>query len=131
MEALLKKQALDNLWHHPTNYARNWIANLGRLWFNFPYSYTQQKLSTYFYILPNTALLLMLIPASYLAIVSRRFIPQEIYVLMLLASLTFAAGSLLSAQARHLLPIVPFLFLLLAITYGKATRIKIKDIIRR
>ena len=53
----LKQIAVENIKNHPKKYLKNWCANVGRLFFNYPYSYTPQKISTYFYILPNMLLL--------------------------------------------------------------------------
>jgi len=39
-----KKQSIDNITHHPAKYFINWMANIGRLLFSYPFSYTPQKL---------------------------------------------------------------------------------------
>lgn len=50
-----KEQAISNIRHHPLKYMANWLAKMGRLLFSYPYSFTAQKLSTYFYV-PNVFL---------------------------------------------------------------------------
>jgi len=40
----LKKQAIYNIIHHPAKYAQNWVANVGRLLFSYPHSFTPQRL---------------------------------------------------------------------------------------
>jgi hypothetical protein len=49
-----KAQALRNIAAHPAKYLRNWLANVGRLLFSYPYSYTEQKTSTFFYLAAST-----------------------------------------------------------------------------
>ena len=53
----LKARARENLAAHPSVYLRNLAANLSRMFFSFPYTHTEQKLSTLFYALPNSFLL--------------------------------------------------------------------------
>ena len=53
----LKARARENLAAHPAVYLRNIGANLSRMFFSFPYTHTEQKLSTLFYALPNSFLL--------------------------------------------------------------------------
>ena len=50
----LRKQAIYSITHYPAKYFANWMANIGRLLFSYPFSHTQHKLTTFFYIIPNT-----------------------------------------------------------------------------
>jgi hypothetical protein len=108
---VLKAQAIRNIMQNPTKFLKNWLANIGRLLFNYPYSYTYQKLSTYFYIIPNMFLVVLFVLCIYPAILGRRLIPYEISSLLFFGLISFGGSSLLSAYNRQLWPLVP-LFLL-------------------
>ena len=51
------RQGIENIKTHPKKFMRNVAANISRMCFSFPYSYTPQKLTTLFYVLPNAFLL--------------------------------------------------------------------------
>ncbi len=125
-DAAFQRRALENIRHHPLKYLHNVAANIGRLVFNYPYSYTPQKLSTYAYILPNVFLVALVVFSLYPTWVARRRIPFEIYALLAIGVIAFCGSSLLSAFNRQLVPIVPFLALWLAYVWTCVVRIEIR-----
>jgi len=126
-DGAIKKQALENIIHHPLGYLRNWIANVGRLLFSYPFSYTPQKISTYFYLLPNMFLVVFLLVSVYPAVRRRRAIPYEIYALLLFALIALGGTSLLCAYDRQFRPLVPILLLWLSFVYVRILRIELRD----
>ena len=68
----LKKQAISNIRNHPKSYMKNIIANIGRLLFNYPYTNTLQKLSTYFYMIPNMFIVVLSFMFIYPTILNRK-----------------------------------------------------------
>jgi hypothetical protein len=127
MDEAFKKQALDNIIHYPTRYLANWIANIGRLLFSYPFSYTPQKISTYFYLLPNMFLVVFLLVSVYPAVLRRRAIPYEIYALLLFALIALGGTSLLCAYDRQFRPLVPIFLLWLSFAYLRILRIEVRD----
>jgi hypothetical protein len=123
----LKKQALDNIIHHPSRFVMNWVANVGRLLFSYPFSYTPQKISTYFYLLPNMFLVVFLVGSVYPAVLKRRTIPYEIYALLFFALIAMGGTSLLSAYDRQFRPLVPIFLLWLSFVYVRILRIELRD----
>jgi hypothetical protein len=121
-----KQQAIDNIAHHPEKYITNWLANIGRLLFSYPFSYTQQKLSTYFYLLPNMFLFVLLALSLYPGLLRRRLIPYELSALLFFAGISFGGASLLSAYDRQFRPLVPILMLWLAWVYCSLLTISIR-----
>ena len=115
----LKAQALENIRRHPAKFARNWLANLGRLLFNYPYSYTPQKLSTYYYLLPNAFLVVAMTVCLYAGWLGRRLIPGEIHALLALAVLAFGGSSLLSAYERQFRVLAPLLGLWMVVVSAR------------
>jgi hypothetical protein len=122
-----KKQALDNIIHYPSRYLVNWIANIGRLLFSYPFSYTPQKTSTYFYLVPNMFLVVSLLLSIYPAVLKHRTIPYEIYALLLLALIAVGGTSLLSAYDRQFRPQVPIFLLWLSFIYLRILKIEVRD----
>jgi hypothetical protein len=121
-----QKQAIDNITHHPTKYFTNWMANIGRLLFSYPFSYTQQKLSTYFYLIPNMFIVVFFILSIYPAILRRKVIPYEIYALLYFSLVAFGGNSLLAADTRQFITLVPILILWLSFIYIRVMKIEVR-----
>ena len=121
-----KKQALYNIIHHPAKYFVNWTANIGRLLFSYPFSYTQHKLTTYFYLIPNMFIVVLFILGIYPVILRWNSIPYEIYALLYFGLVAFGGTSLLSAYDRQFRPLVPILFLWLCFVYIRVLRIEVR-----
>jgi 4-amino-4-deoxy-L-arabinose transferase-like glycosyltransferase len=105
----LKKTAIHNIGSHPGRYARNWGANLGRLFCNYPFSYVDQTPETYWYLIPGVLLAALLGLTAYPAWIMRGRIPHEITALAAVALLYIGGSSLLSAFNRMLMPVLPLL----------------------
>jgi len=120
------KKAIDNITHYPTKYFRNWTANIGRLLFSYPFSYTQQKLSTYFYLFPNMFIVVFFLLSIYPAFLRRKLIPFEIFALLYFNLVAFGGSSLLAADTRQFIPLVPILMLWLSFLYIRVMKIEIR-----
>ena len=105
-------EALRMIRQHPQAYVKNVAANMSRLWFSTPYSYTPQKLSTTFYILPNAFLLVGLVASAAIIARSRRRLPEFVPFSLFLA---VGIGILvpLYALPRYLVPLVPLMLWLI------------------
>lgn len=121
-----RKQAIQNIKSNPKKYFLNWLANIGRMFFSYPYSYTEQKLSTYLYIIPNMFLMVVFLFCIYPAFVNRRSIPFEIYNFIIFGAVTFFGSSLLSAYPRQLFPIIPILILFIAYVTTNFLKIQLR-----
>jgi hypothetical protein len=126
-----KRQAVYNITHHPTRFVANWMANIGRLLFSYPFSYTPQKLSTYFYILPNMFIVVLSILSLYPGYLGRRLIPYEIYASILLGLIALGGTSLLSAFDRQFRPLVPVFVLWISFILVRVLRIEIRQELER
>jgi hypothetical protein len=125
---LLRRQALENIAEYPQKFAANWVANLGRIFFNYPFSYTPQKLTTYAYLLPNMFIVVFGVICVFLAVSNWRLVPSEVYALLIFAFLGLGATSVPSAYARMLVPLVPFfglgIFVILGCTISLKTPVR-------
>lgn len=122
-----KKQAIYNITHHPGKYFINWIANIGRLLFSYPFSYTQHSLTTYFYLIPNMFIFVTFILSIYPVIVRWKSIPFEIYALLYISLIAFGGLSLVSGFDRYFRPLVPILLLWLAFVYVRVFKIEVRQ----
>lgn len=121
-----KRRAIQNIAHNPVKYLRNWIANIGRLLFSYPYSYLPQTLLTFFRLIPNLFLIVLFLLSLYPSYVGRKVIPYEIYSLALFGGFYFGGSSLLSAYNRFFCPLVPILSLWIIFTGFRILRIEIR-----
>jgi 4-amino-4-deoxy-L-arabinose transferase-like glycosyltransferase len=109
----LKAEARENLAAHPAVYLRNLAANLSRIFFSFPYTHTEQKLSTLFYALPNSFLLAYVTLAIVRMARRARAAFVTLHPYLLFAAAGFAGTALLSAYPRMLFPFVPIMLFLI------------------
>jgi hypothetical protein len=121
----LKRRGVEQIRHHPSKAFLNWLANLGRLLFSYPYSFTPQKLSTYFYLLPNMFIVVLSLLMIYPSAVRRSLIPGEIGWLMAFMGVAFLASSLVSAYERQFQILVPLLLLWLFFTLSRVVQIRL------
>jgi hypothetical protein len=123
----LQKRAADNLIHHPANFAVKWAANVGRLLFSYPFSFTSQRLTTYFFMAPNifvvVLFLLSLIPAA----MRPTSVPFELWALLLFAAVAFGGSTLLSAYDRQFWPLVPVLCAWMGFVYLRLLKIGFRE----
>lgn len=110
-DSAFRSAALRNLMGNPTKVVVNWLANVGRLLFSYPFSYSSQRLSTYFYMLPNMFLVVATVLSVWIAIKRRIRPPYEIAMLILFALVSVGGTSLLSGYERQFRPLVPILLL--------------------
>lgn len=106
-----KERALQNIVSHPVAFLGNWMANIGRLLFEYPYSYLPQNPATFLVMIPNSFLFVGLVIALPLILTRRRDIPDGLRVILLFSFFSFGGSSLLSAYFRQLIPLIPLLFL--------------------
>ena len=121
-----RKRAIENIVNYPSKYLKNVMANVGRLLFNYPFTHYNQKLSTYFFMIPNMFLVIIFILCIYPAFLGRKLIPYEIYGLILFGLISFGGSSLLSAYNRQFWPLVPVFMLWISFVISNILKVEIK-----
>ena len=121
----LKKEAIQNIKKHPKKYFMNWLANIGRIFFSYPYSYTNQSLTTYFTILPNMFIVVLGLPFFFITVMNRKIIHQEIFFLLCLVPIYLFGSSLLSAGREMFFVTLPVVGLWLAYIFDNFIQIKL------
>jgi hypothetical protein len=123
-DAAFQEQALEYIQSAPDEYTENVLANVARMWFSMPYSHTEQKLSTLFYVLPNALLLGAIVFCAGILILVRPRLPAEFLPFAALAAFTFGLSALLAAYPRMLFPIVPISLVVIAYVLANHVRVR-------
>lgn len=110
-----KRMAWKNIKNNPVKYFKNCISNIGRMFFNFPYSYKFQTPKTLVRLPFNGILLIAMLFSLIPAFVNRDKIPFSIKLLMLMAFIYFGGSVLANAETRMFTVIVPVI--LMWVTY--------------
>jgi hypothetical protein len=121
----MKKQAIKNIKKYPKKYFKNWCANVGRMLFSYPYSYAPQSLKTYFTVIPNMFIVVFSVLCSYITLINRKRIHQEIFLLLIFISVYLFGSSLLSAYRRMFFLAIPVIGLWLAYILDNFVQIKL------
>lgn len=120
-----KREAIKNIKSYPEKYAINWLANIGRIFFSYPYSYKKQSFRTYFTIIPNMFIVVLGIIFSYITFINRKKISLEIFLLLIFISIYLFGNSLVSDGRRVLFLALPIIGLWLAYVFDNFIQIKL------
>jgi hypothetical protein len=109
-----KRIAIKNIKSNPGKFFKNCISNVGRMFFNYPYSYTAQKNSTLARIFFNGIILVIGLFCLIPTFLNWRKIIFPIKFLLLFAAVYFGGSILASAETRMFTIIIPVLLLWIA-----------------
>ncbi len=125
----LRNRAIINIINNPLKYFRNWLNNIGRLLFHYPYTYVTPRLKIYYFghMIPGMFLFVLSVLCIYPSYVGRKIIPYEIYALVIFALIAFAGSSLVSAYSRQFQPLVPVFALWIFFTLSRVIKIEIRQ----
>lgn len=121
--AKLERRAATNIKDHPMKYLKNVVANVSRMFFNAPYSYTEQRLSALYYALPNAILLGVILFAGFVALRVRRALPKPAAPFAVFGITAFVLHALVAAYPRMLMPIVPVIVWFAAVVIANHVRV--------
>jgi hypothetical protein len=120
---MLERRALENIRDHPLKYGENVAANVSRMLFDAPYSYSRQRLSALYFALPNALLLAAALLSAFLALRMRHALPAAAVPFALFAGTAFGLHALVAAYPRMLLPVVPVIVWFAAVTIANQVRL--------
>jgi len=121
--ARLERKALENVREHPLKYVENVAANVSRMLFDAPYSYSSQRLTAVYFAVPNALLLGVVLLAAVIAVRVRGSLPPPAAPYAVFAIAALGLHALASAYPRMLFPIVPVLMWFAATTLANHVRI--------
>jgi len=114
----LEQRAIENIRGSPGKFAKNVAANVSRMTLGFPFSATQEDLSTLYYLLPNSAVLWALVGCALLLATRRVTFGFEGAVFGVFGGLAFALHSVLAAFPRMIMPLIPIALWFVFVTIG-------------
>ncbi|MBO8240529.1 glycosyltransferase family 39 protein [Prochlorococcus marinus XMU1412] len=107
----LTQKAISNIKQYPIKYARNIINNVSRLFYNIPSSYFYQRDITILRLIPNSILFSMILFSCLISFKKINKYPSEMIFCMVFIFIYIALSSLVSAYARMLTIVVPFILI--------------------
>lgn len=121
-----KRKATENIKHYPKKYLVNIVANVGRMFFSYPFTNMEQDVKTYFTIVPNMFVVVFMVIAMALSVVYYKKLPQELIILLLFILIYLAGSTLVSAFRRMFYITMPFWTVFIAYVFTNIVSIKIK-----
>ena len=129
----LKRIAFNNIKAYPFKYAQNCIANIGRMFFNFPYSPSSisykgvgNPIRSVVMLPPNAIIFSLLIFCLVLTLINWGKVIYYIRFLFCFVFLYLGISTIVSAYSRQFYVIVPILIFWIAYIIQKSLTIKIK-----
>lgn len=125
-DKILTNMAINNIKSHPVKFLGNWVSNVGRILFNFPYSYTLEKPGTLIRLPLNGIICVLLIFSIIPTIINWRKINYAIRLLIILSIIYLGGSSLASAETRMFSVIVPILLIHISYILNKTIKLNFK-----
>lgn len=122
-----KKLFWENVYKNPKKYFYNCFSNVGRMLFNFPFSYSAQKPGTLLRIPLNGAIVLFSLLCLLPTLLNWRKIPYVARYFLILSILYFGGSILGSAEIRMFSLIAPLLLFWIGIVLERYVRVRLKD----
>jgi hypothetical protein len=122
-----KTAAIENIKSHPKKYLSNWISNVGRLIFSYPYSNTQQTIKSLFTIVPDMFVVVIIVLLFAASIVHYKKFPEGVIWLFLFILIYLFGCTLLSAYRRMFYITMPFWFFFISYVLNNIFSLKIRN----
>lgn len=126
-EEAYQSAAIQNIKKYPKKYFTNWLANTGRLFFSYPYSNSKQTINSYYTIIPNMFIVVLMLFAIGISIVYYKKVPDAILLLLLFMVIYLFGSTLVSAYRRMFYITIPFWFVFFNYIFTHFVSIKIKN----
>jgi hypothetical protein len=120
-----KRIALRNIKAYPMKYIKNCFSNLGRMLFNYPYSYSIQKPGTLLRIPLNGVVIFLMLFSMIPALMNWKKIPFSLRFALILTVIYLGGSVLESAEFRMFTIIVPVLLLWITFILQKCLKIQL------
>lgn len=122
-----KTAAIENIKSHPKKYFSNWVANVGRLLFSYPYSNSEQTIKTYWTIIPNMFVIVIIVLTFALSILHYKKFPEGLILLFLFILIYLFGSTLISAYRRMFYVTMPFWVFFISYVFNNIISVKIKQ----
>jgi hypothetical protein len=126
-DSVYTKIAIENIKAHPIKFLKNCFSNVGRILFNYPYSYTLQKNTTLLRIALNGIVIVCILFCLVPTLINWRNLLFPIRFLLFFILLYFCASILASAETRMFTIMVPILLFWIAFIFQKSIKVNLKE----
>ena len=123
----LKKKALTNIQNNPQKYFNNWLLNISRMVFSYPYSYSKQSKTTLFTIIPNMIVLVIILLSLYTCYKNIGLIPVELKHIFIFIMVYLFGSSLVSAYSRMFIITIPFWVLFVSFVFNNVIEVRLRN----
>ena len=107
-DEIFSAAAIENIKKHPGKCAYNWLCNIGRMFFNYPYDYKYQNSATLLYTIPNSLIFWLAISALPIMYYCRKEkFTAVITTLLMFVFVYWLAQSLSTAGPRKMYLVIP------------------------
>ena len=114
-----KQKGIDNIKKYPVKYFKNCIANVSRLFFGIPSSYSFVRFQNLLRIPPGAVVMVMLLFSIFMTMLNVKQLPFAILFYIILLALYMGASIAVSAYQRQLTVAVPLIILLTGYLFEK------------
>jgi 4-amino-4-deoxy-L-arabinose transferase-like glycosyltransferase len=121
-----KKIVMKNIKANPVKFIKNCISNVGRILFNYPYSYTPQKPGTLFRLPLNGIIVILSLFCLIPTLLNWRKIIYPARFMLMIALLYLGGSVFGSAEIRMFTIVVPLLLFWIAYILQRAVKVKLK-----
>jgi len=118
--------AVENIKSHPVKFLQNCFSNIGRILFNYPYSYTIQKPGTLIRFPLNMIIVVFMLLCLIPTLINWRKIIFPIRFMLFIAFLYLGGSVLGSAEIRMFTIIAPIMLLWIAFILNKSVKFSLQ-----
>ncbi|MFW7378549.1 MAG: hypothetical protein ACOH5I_07080 [Oligoflexus sp.] len=119
---IFSSEAIKHIKMHPLKYFKNWLANLGRLWVDWPYSFKNTLSTSNRYLVFNSVLIFLVGMVVLRKMRGMLHFTPETKVLWATFALAFFGSSLVSGMGRLMIPNIPLLIVASLYSLNTKTR---------
>ena len=118
-----KRIAINNIKTHPWKFIKNCVSNVGRIFFNFPYSYKIESPNTLIRLPFTGVIAVLILLCIFPTFKNWRKINFSVRFMLLFAIIYFGGSILGSAETRMLTIVVPIFLLWIAYVLQKTIKV--------
>lgn len=125
-DEIYRRIAIENIKSHPKKFLINCASNVGRMLFNFPYSYQNQKPTTLLRIILCGPIVLLTIISIFFGFLNWNRINYVYRLLICIVAIYFGGSILGSAETRMVTVVVPILLVWITYILSKSIRVYLR-----
>ena len=127
MDKAFKGKAIKNIREHPIKYISNWFANVGRILFSYPFTGRMQTIKTYFTLIPNMFILVLLVFTIPISVVNYKKFPDILVLIFIFMTIYLLGSSFVSGFKRIFFISIPFWSIFLLYVFNNIIIIKARS----